>query len=39
MLTGNEPSELIRRIMDVALIVHAEHTMNASTFSALVVAS
>jgi len=39
MLTGNEPDELVSRIMDVALIVHAEHTMNASTFSTLVVAS
>jgi len=39
MLTGEEPSALIERIMDVALIVHAEHTMNASTFSTLVVAS
>ena len=39
MLTGNEPSPLAERIMDVALIVHAEHTMNASTFSTLVVAS
>ena len=39
MLTGNEPDALIERIVDVALIVHAEHTMNASTFSALVTAS
>jgi len=39
MLTGNEPFALTERIMDVALIVHAEHTMNASTFSTLVVAS
>ncbi|PCI01677.1 MAG: citrate synthase [Zetaproteobacteria bacterium] len=39
MLTGNEPSPLAERIMDVALIVHAEHTMNASTFSTIVVAS
>jgi citrate synthase len=39
MLTGNEPYALTERIMDVALIVHAEHTMNASTFSALVTAS
>jgi len=39
MLTGNEPDELTTRIMDVALIVHAEHTMNASTFSTLVVSS
>ncbi len=39
MLTGDEPDALTERIMDVALIVHAEHTMNASTFSTLVVAS
>jgi len=39
MLSGEEPSPLAERIMDVALIVHAEHTMNASTFSTLVVAS
>ncbi len=39
MLTGDEPSALAERIIDVALIVHAEHTMNASTFSTLVVAS
>jgi len=39
MLTGEEPYALTERIMDVALIVHAEHTMNASTFSTLVVAS
>jgi citrate synthase len=39
MLSGKEPSPLQERIMDVALIVHAEHTMNASTFSTLVVAS
>lgn len=39
MLTGEEPDPLAERIMDVALIVHAEHTMNASTFSAMVTAS
>ncbi len=39
MLTGELPDPLIERIIDVALIVHAEHTMNASTFSTLVVAS
>ena len=39
MLTGDEPDELVERIMDVALIVHAEHTMNASTFATLVTAS
>jgi len=39
MLSGAEPTPLAERIMDVALIVHAEHTMNASTFSTMVVAS
>ncbi len=39
MLHGEEPDPLAERIMDVALIVHAEHTMNASTFSTLVTAS
>jgi len=39
MLTGDEPDPLAERIMDVALIVHAEHTMNASTFSAMVTGS
>lgn len=36
MLTGEEPDELASRIMDVAFILHAEHGMNASTFSARV---
>ncbi len=39
MLSGEEPDPLFERIMDVALIVHAEHTINASTFSAMVTAS
>lgn len=36
MLTGQEPGELEARIMDVALILHADHGLNASTFSARV---
>lgn len=39
MLTGQVPGELEARIFDVALILHAEHEMNASTFSAIVTAS
>ncbi len=39
MLTGKEPEPLLERIMDMALIVHAEHTLNASTFSAMVTGS
>lgn len=36
MLNGKEPEPLLARIMDVCLILHAEHTINASTFSVLV---
>jgi len=39
MLSGEEPEPLLARIMDVCLILHAEHTINASTFSTLVTAS
>jgi citrate synthase len=39
MLTGEVPNELHARTFDVALILHAEHEMNASTFSAIVTAS
>jgi citrate synthase len=39
MLNGEEPDPEVARIMDVALILHADHTMNASTFSARVVGS
>jgi len=39
MLTGQKPDELAARVLDVALILHADHTMNASTFAARVVAS
>lgn len=39
MLNGEKPDELSSKIMDVALILHAEHGMNASTFAALVTAS
>jgi citrate synthase len=39
MLTGHEPNELEARTFDVAMILHAEHEMNASTFSAIVTAS
>src|SRR5690606_14360785 len=34
--SGEVPDELSARVMDVALILHAEHGMNASTFSARV---
>ncbi len=39
MLTEQEPTPLAARIFDRCLILHAEHTMNTSTFSALVTAS
>ena len=39
MLTEVEPEPDKARIMEIALILHMEHTMNASTFSARVTAS
>jgi len=39
MLTEEEPDPLDSHILDVCLTLHAEHTMNASTFSGLVVGS
>jgi citrate synthase len=38
MLTGATPSEQEVRAFDVSMILHAEHELNASTFSARVVA-
>ena len=38
-LGGKTPSELFRRVMDVSLILYAEHEFNASTFTARVCAS
>jgi citrate synthase len=39
MLGDEGPSELRSHIMDVALILHADHELNASTFAARVAAS
>lgn len=39
MLTGRRPTPLEERIMDVCMILHADHGMNASTFASMVVAS
>lgn len=39
MLEGEEPSALAVKVMDVALTLHAEHSMNASTFTARVTCS
>ena len=38
-LTGSEPDDETERAMDVALVLHAEHTLNASTFAARLTAS
>jgi len=38
-LSGQSPSELHQRVMDVSLILYAEHEFNASTFTARVCAS
>lgn len=39
LLNGTTPSEQHRRVMDVSLILYAEHEFNASTFTARVCAS
>ena len=39
MLFEKEPSPAVRKVIDACLILHAEHTMNASTFSARVTGS
>ncbi|MEE9254789.1 MAG: 2-methylcitrate synthase [Pseudomonadales bacterium] len=39
MLHGKAPSDLHQRVMDVSLILYAEHEFNASTFTARVCAS
>src|SRR5690606_34349561 len=38
-LSGEVPSEAAARVMDVALVLHAEHGSNASTFVARATAS
>jgi len=39
MLSGAEPDSLFVRAMDLALILHADHELNASTFAARVTAA
>ena len=39
MLTGERPSALASRAFDIALILHADHELNASTFAARVTAA
>lgn len=38
-LNGTRPNPTLERVMDAALILHAEHGMNASTFAARVTAA
>jgi 2-methylcitrate synthase len=39
MLTGRRPDALSTRALDVALVLHADHELNASTFAARVAAA
>lgn len=39
MLNGTKPSETAERAFDIALILHADHELNASTFAARVTAA
>jgi citrate synthase len=39
MLTGKEPNDIETRAFDIALILHADHEFNASTFAARVTAA
>jgi citrate synthase len=39
MLFEKDPSPAVRKVLDACLILHAEHTMNASTFSGRVTGS
>ncbi|MGB8261332.1 MAG: citrate synthase [Terracidiphilus sp.] len=39
MLTGERPSETATHTLDIALILHADHELNASTFAARVIAA
>jgi citrate synthase len=39
MLSGEEPDDVAAETMDMALTLHADHGLNASTFTAMVVAS
>lgn len=39
MFNGEVPDDNLARFMDIAMILHADHTFNASTFAARVVAS
>ncbi len=39
MLNGEKPSAIATRAFDIALILHADHELNASTFAARVIAA
>lgn len=39
MLNGEKPTETATRALDIALILHADHELNASTFAARVIAA
>jgi citrate synthase len=39
MLNGEEPNEVLAETFDMALVLHADHGLNASTFAAMVTAS
>ena len=39
MLTGEEPDDVAAETMDQALILHADHGLNASTFTTMVIGS
>ncbi len=39
MLNGEKPSETAVKTMDMALVLHADHELNASTFAARVIAA
>ena len=39
MVTGEEPTPEDKKLMDVILILHADHELNASTFTARIIAS
>ena len=39
MLNGEEPNDVLAETFDMALVLHADHGLNASTFTSMVVAS
>lgn len=39
MMNGERPDDVVARTLDVCLVLHADHSFNASTFTARVVAS